>query len=409
MRQIIQKIKRKRVVRDAFWYTLANIVMQLSSLLGVLFVSRYLGPVNVGLYSFIQNYIAIFTTFLVALDTYAQWSLVKENDPISALYKYIKIKTIVTVFIIFVLVGISVFVLPPDLLQYLFIMLIPFFTSIFAPFIFVLQYQNQSKRVAIGMILSSIFLVMGKIGAVFAEAPLSVFILINSLDGIVLTILCVYYVSSQNKTVTQKIRVSDFINLGKNAVYPLIYLCTWYIVIKADQFFVPLYFDARSLGIYSSAVKVVEMSNVLVVIAQSLIIPRMVQISHPETDTKKMHYTILLYLGLGACATMMIELFAPLAVKILFGPQFTETTAVLRVYALSIPGLFVSYLFVAVALSKQNFKNLSIFSSVLTIITLGLLYFASRLDSLLAFAYVSVFIYTAGAFVSYVLWRNKYI
>lgn len=407
---MIKKLLKRRVVQDGILYAIANGFVQITSLIGVIFVARYLGPTNQGIYSFIQNYIAAFATILAGIDMYANWQIVKSENYREELRHYIRQKTIITLYVVGALVLASYIFLPKDIVRFIPFLCIPVLSGAMASSVFVVQYQNKSKLVAGGMMVSALLLLLAKIVAVLTKQSLIVFVAINSLDGAILIFLSYYYIFIYQKNKegeSKKYKPIDLARLFRNSVYGIIYVCFWFIVVRADQFIVPVYFDAYSLGIYSSAVKVIEITNVLILVINTVVLPRMLHILSGEGSSKRVHTTLLVYLVFAALATLTIQIFAPLAVAILFGPSFTESVGVLRVYSWSIPGLFVTYFFVTVSMSKNTLKVLATHSVVISALTLGSLFYIVRFMSILSIAWVSVIIYTISAASLYILWRKN--
>lgn len=407
---MIKSFFKRKIVKDGVLYTSANIVVQLSSLIGVLFVSRYLGPTNIGIYSFLQNYVAGFLTVFMGIDMYVNWQIVKSQDVRAGLHHYIRQKASILLPLLALGILLSYLILPSDIVRFLPLLCIPVITSIFTSSVFILQYQNKAKFVTLAMISSSILLLLFKVTAVLTEQSFIVFVAINSLDGLILIALCSYYILA-NKKDGKKIPKSPLrlVDLIVSAKYFIIYICFWYIVTRADQFFVPAYFDAYSLGVYTSAVKVVEMSNVLIIILQSIILPRMAYIESEKGATKRMHMTLALYAALGLAAALSIQILAPFIVSVLFGAEFIATAGILKVYAWSIPGLFVSYLFTLVAMSNNTIRSLAVHSVFTSAGTILLLMFLSQSKNILYIAWASVAVYTMSALALYIMWRKKYI
>lgn len=407
----MEKLFKRKVVQDGAWYTLANIVTQLSSLVGVLFVSRYLGPTNLGIYSFVQNYIAAFVTVLAGVDIYANWYIVKSKDYYSELRHYIFQKSIITGGVLAILIVCAFVFLPKDILVFLPFLCLPLLANVCASCVFVLQYHNKAKLVALGMIVSPIILMAAKILAVITEQKLIVFVAINSLDGLLLIALATYYIFiiRGRKINKQEEKLQSFRQLIKNSVYGVIYIFFWYLVTRADQFVIPAYFNAYSLGVYSAAVKVIEMANVLIVVLQLLVLPRIIYILGEEGGTRKIHITIGVYMLAGVLAAGAIQILAPVVVGLLFGPAFIETASILRIYAWSMPGLFVSYLFSVVAMANSTIKPLAFHSVITALVMLGGLFYVSDTGNMLAVASISVIVYTLSAITLYVMWRKKYI
>jgi len=350
-------------------------------------------------------------TILSGFDVYAHWYIVQSKYMYRELVKYTYQKAILSVIVLGILICSSWFTLPLDVFYLTLILCIPVLTGIFSAFIFVVQYQKKAKIVSIAMVTSALLLLVFKISAVYLQLPLSIFVAINSLDGVVLACTAVYFLYTVMRSDSQdleyvRVTFSGLVVLCKNSVYPLIYIVFWFIVIRVDQFIVPLYFNAYSLGIYSSAVKVVEMTNVFIVILQAIVLPRILHINNPIGNKKNTHIAIMTYFIFGCITAFTISLCAPYVVHILFGSEFNEATKLLQIYSWSIPGLFVSYLFAVILMSRRSFKLLAAHAGLLTVISVSLLYIVIPYLQLQLIAYVSVMVYTFSAIGYYILWRK---
>jgi polysaccharide transporter, PST family len=407
---MIKAFLQRKIIQETMWYTAANICMQLSSLIAVFFVSRYLGPTNLGLYAFVQNYIAVFITLLGGMDIYANWHIVKSHNPLYELRKYIVQKSYIAGCITFFFVLFSFTLLPRDVFFLALFQIIPIWVSVYSSYIFVLQYRKKAKLLGISMALSAFFILCCKLSAVIFSAPLWVFVFINSIEGVLLAVICYAILSKEvHKENLYKIKARDIYQLFVVSTLPIIYTVFWLFVVRLDQFIVPIYFDAKTLGVYSAAVKVIEMTNVLIIILQSVIIPRVFQIESPTNHLSitKMHKVIFLYTLAGIGASVSIYMLAPLAVAVLFGSEFKETVSILQVYAWSAPGLFVSYLFSVIFMAQNAYKKLAYSAVALALFSALLLFAAAQLQAILLIAAMSVVVYTTSAISMYILWRYK--
>lgn len=404
MKQFFQK----RIVKDATMYISTNAIIQASSFIGVLIVSRYLGPTNIGIYSFVQNYIAAFVTIISGFDVYANWSIVHSKNFYHELIKYTKLKSIIIVALTIPFIFLSFLVLPRAIFLLSLLLILPILTNIFSSFIFVLQYQNKVKLVTVAMTVSAVFLLLLKIIAVLLKLPLGFFIAINAFDGVILSAFCVYYMQTRQKvTDVHKVTFNDFLKLCSLSFFPVAYVCATFIFVRVDQFFVPLYFNAYRLGVYSVAVKVVEMSNIIAVILQALVIPRVFLLQNPDKDRVLTHTVALAYLFFGLITACGIYVLAPHLTQTLFGSSYNDAIGILKIYAWSIPGLFVSNFFAVIAMSRRSFKQLALMSIFLASLAVVLSFFAAKIGSITLVASVSVFVYTTSAVMFYIAWRQK--
>lgn len=393
---------KRRIVTDAMWYSVAHACVQLCSLIGVFLIARYLGPINLGLYSFVQNYLTVFTLLMTGIDVYAHWRMIQEPDKDAYVLQYIQYKTYILIPIIFIFSSVSYIVLPEDLTLFVPILCIPLVTSLFASVIFLLQQKNYSRFIASWMCISALIILACKIMAVYAELSLFSFVLINSLDGIILTVACVViFFTQRNKTKTQ-IKYLSFFLLLRNAFFAIAYVFVWYVVMRFDQFLVPYYYNAYTLGVYSAAVKVTEMTNVLIVILQTVLLPRMGLVLENQT---KQGQVLFVYGGIGIATALCLSIFAPYIISLLYGNEFAEASVLLRVYAWSIPGLFVTYFFTSLYLAKQQYKKLAFITLILSVFVIPTSIFAVK-KGVMELAFVSVIFYALTAIVYWIVYKR---
>ena len=88
----VRTILSLSMAREMFLYGVANTIGYISSFIAVFFVARYLGPSNLGLYSFVQNYSALYITIVGGADYYYSWSIARAEDKFASMREYIKHK-----------------------------------------------------------------------------------------------------------------------------------------------------------------------------------------------------------------------------------------------------------------------------------------------------------------------------
>lgn len=83
LKTTIDKFFSLRIFHQLSWYAIGQVAIQIFSFLGVIITSRYLGPTNVGLYSFVQNYLLAFMTITTGMDFYFTWQIARSGSQIS--------------------------------------------------------------------------------------------------------------------------------------------------------------------------------------------------------------------------------------------------------------------------------------------------------------------------------------
>jgi O-antigen/teichoic acid export membrane protein len=167
--------------------------------------------------------------------------------------------------------------------------------------------------------------------------------------------------------------------------------------------------NAYSLGIYAAAVKVAEIPNVLAGILYLTMIGRMVPLiksdsSHAHKNLRRVFY---IYLLIGIFMSIMIVALAPFMIKVIYGQKFIESLPVLQVYALSIPGIYLTYFFFSLfgAIDKHKIQAIVFLASV--ILNVLLVVFLTPIYGLIGAAIATAVTYTLAGFCFYIYWRRK--
>jgi PST family polysaccharide transporter len=178
----------------------------------------------------------------------------------------------------------------------------------------------------------------------------------------------------------------------------------WQFLLRADQLILATISNAYTLGIYSAAVKISEVPNFLAGVLSSALVSRMAYISvkHDNTSQEKLNKLMLYYLFVGSIITIGIIILAPLAVHILYGQKFNDSIPVLKVYALSIPGMFMNYFFLGIYGAKEKqLQQVAIFGLAL-VLNIVLIYVLTPVFGLKGTALATALAYTISAFGFYI-------
>jgi O-antigen/teichoic acid export membrane protein len=269
---------------------------------------------------------------------------------------------------------------------------------------------------AITQTLSALVLFFAKVILVFAKAPLYMFVVVSAVDligsGIIFSIYFLRYKEWRDAfaqyTFPPFARVFSFLYSIRLSIAALIF---WQLLQRVDQLILATFSNAYTLGIYSAAVKVAEVPNFLAGILSAALISRMAYVAtnNDEDSKHKLNRIMLSYFIVGTVIALGFVILSPLAVHILYGSKFIESTNVLRVYALSIPGMFMNYFFLSMygARDKQQYQ-IFIFAAAV-FINVVLVYTLTPLFGLVGTAFATVVAYTASAigFYSMLEYKNK--
>ena len=399
---------KRPILKEISWYMVGQIGVQIFAFLGVLTTARYLGPINIGLYSFVQNYLLAFMSVLGSMEFYFSWKIAKSENRIHDLREYVWHKFYITLITIIVGVMVAWAVLPRDVAVLSTILFTPFILGSTSGFYsYAIAFKN-AKLVAISQFISSLLILLTKIFFVKIKAPLMDFVAIGAIEVVLLTIiLTIFYL--RDKEIRQELFKNSFPNINKTFHFmysiraSLVVIVLWQLIVRVDQFVLALLTNAYSLGIYAVAVKIAEVPNFFGSIMYTALISRVSIFADKEDKDSKLRIrkVLLTYFAIGTFFAIGIIITAPILVHILYGAKFIEATPVLRSYALSIPGMFLCLHYFAIYGAKGKHFHQSIIFFLGIIINVVFMYLltpimglvGAALSTSLAYSFVALSFY----------------
>lgn len=382
-----------KIPKEISWYTGASILSLFFAFIGMSFVSRYLGPTNLGLYSFAINYVGVFLSAVSGLELYYTWHLAKSTEKIKDLKSFAVHKFHILSTLTVISIALAFIILPADVAILCMTLSFPLIIHSFTVFSIFANTQGNAKVYASSQVISAIILLSTRLLLVFFKADLKYFVLVSAFDLLITAILITLFYIKDKELVTEfKNAVSPkFLDTAKllyTIRFSILAFISWQLILRADQLILATFANAYTLGIYSAAAKIAEVPNFIAGILYIYTIPKFGNsASEAEgvtvsffTQYKKILYA---YVGVGLFITAGIVIGAPYAVKIIYGSQYIESIAILRVYALSITPMFLLYFFFSLYSSVGRYKmQTAVFGSgfILNIFVIktGFAYFGIR-------------------------------
>lgn len=343
------------------WYTLAQIVVQSVGFLSAVIVSRYLGPVNLGFYSFALNYVGATLAVVAGMDFYYVWKLAKTTEKEKEVFTFIGHKINTYLVLIFFGTLFAYFYVPETIVTFVFIILLPSVLQSFSVFTLYTAATERARLLSMTQITSSVLLFFCKVILVQLHAPLYAFIIIASIDLVINGLILFFYFI--RKELWRKIfveqtfpRLQETFSFILSIKTSIVALGSWQLLLRVDQLVLATVANANTLGLYFASTKIAEMPNFLAGVLSTALIQK---ISHASINTslenkKRLQSLVAIFFVVGALIAISIILFAPIIVSILYGETFKGATSILRVYSLSIPPLFLNYLFLGIFGSKEK-------------------------------------------------------
>jgi O-antigen/teichoic acid export membrane protein len=416
MSTLIKNILSKDIFRQFSWYAGAQTFLQLASFVNVVIISRYLGPSNVGLLSFVQNYLSFFTAIMIAPDFYFSWQIAKAENKSETLSRYVEYKlTLMWPLFVAGLIGAWV-VLPWDVARLATIMMLALLIQPLTAFALYATSTGLAKRFGLVQVSVATFLIVVKMALVLTHAPLFLFAVASMLDVALGTLVIAYLFIREPswRAALDKVRpaqLSHAFSFLYSIRYSIAAFLAWQYILRIDQLLLATMVNAHSLGIYSAAVKIAEVPNFIGGALYTALIAKMSVVANNEDKISKnnLRRALSIYLSVGAVVMAGVWLGAPILVHILYGAQFVESIPVLRAYALSMPALFAGFFFLAVYGAREDHRFQTGITIGALILNATLLYVLTPRLGLVGAAYSTAIGYTFAVLAFYLHTRTSLI
>lgn len=408
--QFISNLKKRPIIREFSWYTFANFTAQIFSFISVAFVSRYLGPTNLGLMAFTQNYLAIFSSAVAGMDFYFTWHIVNRENKIEETIKFAIQKTYIILLVFIIGLGFGYFYFPIDVFFLTLILFVPFLLNGLYSFWLYAVSEKRAKLLSLIQIFTALTSLITKISLTQLGLPLKYFIFAAGIDSVInsLIITIIFLFNKNFIHEIAKIKIPKFITSLKLILeikYNLLLTIFWQIVMRSDQLILAHITTATAVGIYAAGVKITEAPNVLVGILTIVTYPRVAeyvkeirQKSDETVGRDRLNKVLYTYLFFGICVSVFLFICAPFLIKIMYGNKFLESIPILRIYGLSVPGLFITFYYTSLFGAYEERKLLAFAALYIMILTLILGYILTIRFQILGTAWATTISYTISAF-----------
>jgi Membrane protein involved in the export of O-antigen and teichoic acid len=353
------------------WLFTEQVLRLIAGFLVGVWVARYLGPEKFGLFSYALAFVSIFQGIAkLGLDGIVVRDLVQEpekRDVYLGTSFWLKlIGGVITFLIITIILFIqSIFTSNFFTETNIYILIIAFgiiFQS-FEVIDFYYQAKVQAKYISIRRIIQLIFSSIIKICLVLIGADLIWFVLVSLFDIISLSIMGWLIYRSQG--LPNFVRYFD-IEIGKKLLkdsWPLLLSgIAISIYMRIDQVMIKNMLGDREVGLYSAAMRLVEVWYFIPMIITQSVFPAIVNAKKISEDLyyKRLQQLFSLLIWMAIFIAITISIFSKQIIYFLYGEKFTEASIVLAISVWA--SLFV---FVGVGSSKfllaENLQNLAFY------------------------------------------------
>jgi O-antigen/teichoic acid export membrane protein len=330
----------KKIISNISWLITDKFLEIGLGLIVGIWVARYLGPEELGLFNYAISLVTLFSPFAalglnsIVIRDLSKDPLQKEKLLGTSFALKLASSLVTSLFIV-----ILIFFIKPDepLLQWLVgIIAVGTIFSAFEVVSFWFQSRIESKNIVIAK-RTVYFLIAGlRVIAVQAQAPLVSFAWIRLLElALGALALMLMYSSKGNNFFTWKVDLKLAKTLLSESWTLIISGLTIYIYSKIDQIMLgSLLKDASELGFYSIAVKLSEFFDFLPMVLHTSLLPKLTELKVRDKEIYLKRFqvyfdlSILLWLGIA----IPISLLSPFIVNLMYGEQFANSATILSIY-----------------------------------------------------------------------------
>lgn len=337
-----QYLTFKPVIINASWLFLDKMIRMGGNTLLTIWLARYLGPSQFGLWSYAIAFSSIFGALAaLGLDTIVVRELVKNpNNQNKLLGTVFILKLIGGLLALFVSMFAILMVRINDA-QLFWMVTLTSASFIFHAFNVVdLSFQSkiQSKYTVIATNSAFILSALAKVYCLMNDATLMTFIWIGLVESMILAILLivVFYKKGQGTSkwafdsAVAKQLLRDSWPLMLSGIAVLLYM-------RIDQIMIAEMVNDTAVGVYSAAVRLSEIWGFIPVIIVASIFPSIIKIKQKSNDqyykNLKFLFTMLVILALGVA--IPVSFFSSELIVVLYGDEYAIAGEVLSIHVWS--------------------------------------------------------------------------
>ncbi|MGR9048634.1 flippase [Halobacillus faecis] len=336
--KIYQKNAFMKIIKNTSWLTLEQFIKMGTSLLIGVWITRYLGPSDYGLYSFVLSLVFLFTPLVkFGLDRIIVKELVKEPENEKEILATGFFIQAIGGLLLIVLSLISTYLLSLDSFTKVLVLIVSlgYFFKCFDIIDYYFQSKLNSKYSVIARGVAFSVISITRIALLMFDAPLIYFVIATALEVFLNAIgfIVLFIKKNENKTKWRlsytrgKSLFKDSLPLTISGVAVALYM-------KIDQTMIAQLSSEREVGFYSAATKLTEAWNFIPVAIMVSITPVLLKLR--DSDWKKyvskfeQVFTLLFVLGL--CLAIPVSIFAEKIIYFLYGSSYLSSSSILSIH-----------------------------------------------------------------------------
>jgi PST family polysaccharide transporter len=370
---IFKQTSLGKISGNVSWLFLDKVLKIIIGLFVSAWVTRYLGPSLFGVLSFGLAFAALFMPLSsMGLPNIVVRNIVRKPENKS---EYLGTALIIQLITSIVSYGLSILIIflikPADQLQ---IIVVAIFSGMLVfrawgdTFNYWFQSQIQSKYTVWSNIIASAIVAIIRISLILLQAPLLAFAGAMLFEIVLASGIITYYYLSQNEKLSLwKFNLQQARSLLADSWPLLLSSMAVVIYMKIDQIMLGSLVSNVDLGIYSAAVQLSEIWYFIPVAIASSFFPAVINTREKHSKNEyefRMQMLFDLMVVTAYVIMILVVIFAPWIVSVLYGEDYIETGRILQIHILA-------FVFVSLGVARSNWllaENYVKFSMFVTIL-----------------------------------------
>lgn len=384
-----------RYFANTSWLFAEKILRMVVGLFVGVWVARYLGPEQFGLFSYAQSFVGLFTAIAtLGLDGIVVRELVKDESRRDELIGTAFWLKLMGAFGVLIILAIAVNFTSNDSYTNILVFIVASATIFqsFNAIDFYFQSKVLSKYVVYANIISLFLSSIVKIALILYEAPLIAFAWVILFDSVVLALCFLYFYTHQNETFKRwKFNAIKAKELLKESYPMIISFFAISISLKIDQVIVKELLNAKSVGLYAASLKIIEVWYFIPVVLTQTFFPSIISTTNSEIYQTRIKALSSFLLIISASIAFVLILSKDFLVPLLFGNEYLEATTILAIQTFTVIFVFFASLRKKLLLAENKTHFIMYYSIATAIIMVSSSYLFTKNFGLNGAAYAYLF------------------
>lgn len=340
-----------KYARNISWLLIEKIIRLFVGLFVGVWVTRYMGPANFGLYSYVQAYVSIFAVVAtLGMDNIVVRELVKQKDKTDEIMGSAFMLKICATVLFFIILATALIFSSSEQNIGMFVFIVS--SSIIFQNVNVIDFYFQSRVLSkyvvyanlISLSLSGIL----KIVLILIKAPIIYFFWVIVFEaGLICCGLIYFYLTNGNHIRSWRFSKAIAYALLKDSWSLMFSGFVILIYMRIDQIIINKFLGNSATGVYSAAVRLSEAWYFVPMVIANSVFPAIIRAKEQSQELYMKRFQALssLLCLIAFFFMCLILLFGDFAINLLYGEAYAESSAILKIF-------FISGIFIAISMAS---------------------------------------------------------